>query len=65
VARHQQARQNPHEFIWHAIASVDQLAAARRAAMDAFLDDFEAGAEGRYVDAELPELPFPDTRGAP
>ena len=31
------------------------------AAMQAFLDDFEAGKRaGRYVDAELPTLPFDD-----
>jgi hypothetical protein len=30
-------------------------------AMRTFLDDFDAGrAAGRYVDAELPSLPFPD-----
>jgi SAM-dependent methyltransferase len=30
-------------------------------AMDVFLEDFEAGkAAGRYVEAELPTLPFPD-----
>lgn len=56
-----QARQNAHEFVWDdAIPDVDALERVRMAAMTTFLDDYEAGRrEGRYVDAELPALPFP------
>jgi hypothetical protein len=54
-----QTRQNQHEFVWEAITSVDELGRVRMAAMQAFLDDYEAGVvAGRYVDAELPSLPF-------
>jgi len=57
-----QTRRNAGEFIWDAnIPSVDALARLRAGAMDAFLADFPRGAaEGRYVDAELPTLPFAD-----
>ena len=57
----EQTRQNAGEFVWDTIASVEQLGTVRMAAMQAFLDDYEAGRQqGRYVDAELPTLPFPD-----
>lgn len=56
-----QTRRNADEFVWDTIASVDELAALRRAAMDTFLADYEGGkAEGRYVEGELPVLPFSD-----
>src|SRR5215467_3173361 len=56
-----QARQNADDYIWDVIRSVDELGVVRMAAMGAFLDDYPSGkAEGRYVDAELPNLPFPD-----
>ena len=57
-----QTRRNAGEFVWSAnIPSVDALARLRAGAMDAFLADFTRGAaEGRYVDAELPSLPFAD-----
>jgi hypothetical protein len=57
-----ETRRNAGEFVWDpAIPSVDALACARTAAMDLFLDDFEAGRrEGRYSDGELPSLPFAD-----
>jgi hypothetical protein len=55
----EQARQNADEYIWDVIRSVDELGVIRMAAMRAFLDDYPSGrAEGRYVDAELPSLPF-------
>ena len=54
-----QARRNADEFVWDSIASVDELGAVRMAAMDEFLDDYSHGkAEGRYLTAELPVLPF-------
>ncbi len=57
----EQARQNRDEFVWDSIRSVEELGEIRMAAMNAFLDDYEAGrALGRYVDAELPRLPFAD-----
>jgi hypothetical protein len=57
-----QTRQNAAEFVWdEAIPSVDALARIRAAAMDLFLDDYDAGCgDGRYVDGELPSLPFGD-----
>ena len=57
-----QARQNAHEFVWDAaIPSVEALGRVRMAAMTTFLDAYEPGrAEGRYVDAGLPVLPFAD-----
>jgi hypothetical protein len=48
-------------FVWREIASPEELGRVRRAAMDRFLADYDAGlAEGRYVDAALPALPFAD-----
>lgn len=58
----EQTRQNAEEFIWDSIRSVDELGQIRMAAMQDFLHDYGAGKlEGRYVDAELPTLPFGDT----
>jgi hypothetical protein len=57
----EQTRRNAGEFVWDSIRSVDELGRIRMAAMDAFLDDFSDGkAQGRYVDNELPTLPFAD-----
>jgi methyltransferase family protein len=56
-----QARQNTHEFVWTSIRSVDELGAVRMAAMKEFLHDYPLGrAAGRYIAAELPNLPFRD-----
>jgi hypothetical protein len=56
-----QTRQNADEFVWESIRSVEELGRIRMAAMQDFLDDFAPGkAEGRYLDASLPMLPFPD-----
>jgi len=56
-----EARRNHEEFVWNAIASVDDLGKIRKAAMDEFLADYTMGRlPGRYVDAQLPELPFLD-----
>lgn len=56
-----QTRRNAHEFVWDTIRSVDELGHVRMAAMEAFLLDYPAGVQvGRYVDAELPVLPFGD-----
>jgi hypothetical protein len=56
-----QTRRNAHEFVWDTIRSVDELGRVRMESMQRFLQDYEAGlAERRYIDAELPVLPFPD-----
>jgi hypothetical protein len=56
-----QARRNADEFVWGSIASVDELGAIRMAAMEEFLVDYSHGkADGRYLTAELPALPFAD-----
>ena len=57
----EQTRRNAGDFLWNSIRSVDELGRIRMAAMEAFLDDFSAGkAQGRYLDNELPTLPFAD-----
>jgi SAM-dependent methyltransferase len=56
-----QARQNQDEFVWEVITTVEELGEIRMASMQAFLDDYPAGlVEGRYLNFELPSLPFPD-----
>jgi hypothetical protein len=56
-----QTRQNQHEFVWTTITSIEELGRMRMEAMQRFLADYEAGKrDGRYVDAQLPVLPFPD-----
>ena len=58
-----QARYNQDKFVWTKFSSVDELAAVRMQAMDEFCRDFENGKQqGRYIDASLPNLPFPDRR---
>ena len=57
----EQTRRNQHEFVWDAIGSVEELGRVRMAAMEAFLADYREGRpQGRYVQAELPVLPFDD-----
>ena len=56
-----QMRRNVDEFVWDSIRSVEELGQVRTAAMEDFLDDYATGKiEGRYIDAELPTLPFAD-----
>lgn len=56
-----QTRRNAEEFVWDSIQSVEDLGRVRMATMQEFLDDYGAGkVQGRYVEAELPTLPFPD-----
>lgn len=58
-----QARRNQDKFVWTHISSVDELAKIRMQAMEVFCRDFEEGKQqGRYIDASLPNLPFPDRR---
>jgi len=57
----EQTRQNQQEFVWTSITSPEELLEVRMQAMELFLADYDAGkAEGRYVTAELPLLPFED-----
>lgn len=57
----EQTRRNKHEFTWTSIKSVDELGRLRMAAMTEFLADYPQGvSQGRYVDGELPHLPFVD-----
>ena len=55
----EQTRRNAHEFVWDTIRSVDELGRLRLGAMEQFLADYESGKlEHRYVQGELPTLPF-------
>lgn len=58
----EQTRRNSAEFVWSAdIPDVDALGRLRMAAMQRFLEDYESGrVEERYIDGELPRLPFGD-----
>lgn len=55
----EQTRRNREKFVWERIASPEELGRVRMEAMQEFLADYEPGKrEGRYVAAELPDLPF-------
>jgi hypothetical protein len=57
----EQTRKNKHEFTWTGIRTVEELARVRMTAMEEFLSDYTLGVgHGRYVDGELPRLPFSD-----
>ncbi len=57
----EQTRRNADEFVWSSIRSVEELGQVRMATMQTFLDDFASGKlAGRYLEAELPTLPFAD-----
>ena len=54
-----QARAQAHRFVWTDFATPDALGAARLAAMNRFLADYDRGRrEHRYLPASLPTLPF-------
>lgn len=56
-----QVRQSQDDYVWTAIASVEELGQIRLQAMESFLADYETGKRaGRYVEASLPQLPFTD-----
>lgn len=56
-----EVRRNVDEFVWTTIRSVDNLYEVRMKAMGEFLKDYKTGKnEARYVNAELPKLPFED-----
>jgi hypothetical protein len=57
----EQTRRNHDQFLWEMISSVEDLGRVRMEAMHTFLADYEQGhREERYIDAELPHLPFSD-----
>src|SRR5262245_9005978 len=57
----EQTQRNRNDFVWDAIPSIEALGSLRMSAMNGFLEDYTTGrAEGRYVDAALPTLPFGD-----
>jgi SAM-dependent methyltransferase len=48
-------------FVWDDYGTPEALEATRLSAMKHFLEDYEEGlAEGRYLEAALPDLPFED-----
>jgi hypothetical protein len=50
---------NIDSYVWQEIQSPEQLGEVRMAAMEQFLADFPLGLQqGRYINAELPQLPF-------
>jgi hypothetical protein len=54
-------RNTAQDFVWNHFKSVNELITARMKAMQVFLADLNQGREeGRYVPAELPNLPFFD-----
>jgi hypothetical protein len=56
-----EVKANAQDFAWDYFKSPTELVAARMKAMQSFLADYDEGlAQGRYVPAELPELPFFD-----
>lgn len=56
-----QVKLRPERYVWREFANPDALGTTRLAAMEKFLGDYDAGkAEGRYIDASLPSLPFAD-----
>lgn len=51
------------EYLWDDIAGPEELGRMRMASMSRFLADFPTGKmQGRYIEGELPGLPFPDDR---
>ena len=55
------AWENQSQFRWTYFRSPADLEHCRVSAMDRFLEDFEQGkTEGRYLEGELPHLPFED-----
>jgi len=56
-----QTEKNMGNFVWSSIGSIAELRETRMSAMEQFLEDYDGGKlQGRYIDAELPVLPFDD-----
>jgi hypothetical protein len=54
-----QTIEHQHKFVWTRIKTPEELGKVRLAAMRKFLADFDDGKrDGRYVTAELPDIPF-------
>ena len=59
----EQLEKNQDDYIWDTIKSPDGLGQIRMAAMQEFLADFSLGkTEGRYIQGELPILPFEENQ---
>ncbi len=57
----EQVKARPERYVWREFANPEVLGAIRLAAMERFLEDYDAGkAAGRYVEGALPSLPFDD-----
>ncbi len=57
----EQVSSNLHQFVWTHFRTPQQLGQSRLGAMRRFTADLEQGkAEGRYIEASLPVLPFDD-----
>ncbi len=57
----EQVRGNMHQFLWTHFQTPEELGQSRLGAMRRFVADLEQGkAEGRYIEASLPTLPFDD-----
>ncbi len=57
----EQTKKHMGNFVWTSITSIEELHKKRMSAMTLFLEDYDDGkAQGRYIDAELPTLPFSD-----
>jgi hypothetical protein len=55
----EQTRHNQDKFVWDRIGSLDELRRIRLEAMSDFLADYDNGRkQGRYIAAQLPDLPF-------
>ncbi len=58
----EQTEKNIGNFIWTSITSIEELRKIRMSAMELFLADYDDGkTQRRYIDAELPNLPFSDS----
>lgn len=58
-----QVHRHRDDFVWNEIRDPEELGQHRLGALDRFLSDYDAGqAEGRYVTAALPALPFENDR---
>jgi len=58
----EQTKKHMDNFLWSSIGSIEELRETRMSAMRLFLADYDEGkVQGRYIDAELPILPFSDT----
>jgi hypothetical protein len=58
---YEKLKEAAHLYTWEYYKDKDDVIALRNRALKTFSDDFKAGRrEGRYVEAALPRLPFPD-----